>query len=252
MYHSITFTRTVLNQDGTVADRVSKNTYDDWKLVPKTRPVIDPPKVKTNYVDIPGSDGSIDLSEAVSPGPVYDNREGSWDFYVLNDYPTYKDWVDIYNKVMNFIHGFKIIVTLEDDPEYEYTGRLSVKDWKSQKDWSSITIDYILEPMKVHNDRTLEFDIDNENNVIELSSDVIGAHRAPITMSVTNEGEAYTLTFDAYSGLQDVQTFEIQTNGGTLPSPVIFGGGFAKLTFRSNPYLGRGAHVTITFKDARL
>ena len=40
MYHSIAFG--------------NKNTWDDFYLVPSTKPIILPPEVKTKIVDIPG------------------------------------------------------------------------------------------------------------------------------------------------------------------------------------------------------
>ena len=46
MYHSITIG--------------SKNTWDDWYLIPSSRPVVNPPKPKTKYIDIPGADGHLD------------------------------------------------------------------------------------------------------------------------------------------------------------------------------------------------
>ena len=63
-----------------------KNTWDDWKLVPSNRPVIDPPTQKTNYIDIPGADGSLDISTALTGYPVYNDRVGSIEFIVMNDY----------------------------------------------------------------------------------------------------------------------------------------------------------------------
>lgn len=63
MYHSVFFG--------------GKNTWDDWHIVPSSRPVIKPPTKKTNYLDIPGADGNLDLSEALTGYPVYNNREGS-------------------------------------------------------------------------------------------------------------------------------------------------------------------------------
>ena len=43
MYHSITFG--------------SKNTWEDWHLVPTSRPLFLPPKQKKSITDIPGGDG---------------------------------------------------------------------------------------------------------------------------------------------------------------------------------------------------
>lgn len=50
MYHSIIFYK---NDDFTSG----LNTYDDWFLIPTSRPVFNPPAVKTKYIDIPGRTG---------------------------------------------------------------------------------------------------------------------------------------------------------------------------------------------------
>lgn len=133
MYHSIT-----------IGD---KNTYDDWHLVATERPKVAIPAVKRRYIDLPGANGSVDLTTALSGRASLSNREGSFEFYVLNDYAGY-NWADIYREIMAYLHGRKFQMTLEDDPNYYYYGRFSVNEWKSQKDWSRIVIDYNLEPDK--------------------------------------------------------------------------------------------------------
>lgn len=123
------------------------NSYDDWKLVSVDRPSVEFPEVKTKYYDASGADGQIDLTNVLSADPVYANREGSFEFYVLNDYPGY-DWVVVYNKITQYLHGKKMRMMLEDDPGYFYVGRFAVNSWKTQKDWSRLVIDYNLEPTK--------------------------------------------------------------------------------------------------------
>ena len=46
MYHSITFDN-------------EKNTWDDWHLIPSSRPLVAPPSIKSNYVDVAGVDGGF-------------------------------------------------------------------------------------------------------------------------------------------------------------------------------------------------
>lgn len=133
MYHSITFG--------------DKNTWDDWKIVPSSRPVFSPPKQKTNYIDIPGSNGALDLSEALTGYPIFNNREGSFEFIVLNDY---KRWNIRYSEIMEYLHGNTMQAILEDEPEYFYQGRFTVSAWNSSSGdtWSRIMIDYNVEPYK--------------------------------------------------------------------------------------------------------
>ena len=131
MYHSIT-----------IGD---KNTWDDWHLIPESRPLFNPPSVKFNYVEIPGADGVLDLTTAMTGKPLYNNRNGSWSFIVENGF---KDWSELYSEVMAYLHGQRFRAILEDDPDYYYEGRFSVNQWRSDPQWSKIVIDYNVAPYK--------------------------------------------------------------------------------------------------------
>ena len=141
MYHSITFG--------------DKNTWDAWHLVPTSRPVFNPPAQKVKTLDIPGGDGVIDLSQALTGYPVYQNRTGSFEFIVPNGFEPWPvgkiektPWHTVYSDIMDYLHGQNMRAILEDDPDYFYEGRFTVTAWKSEKDWSRITIDYDVGPYK--------------------------------------------------------------------------------------------------------
>lgn len=122
------------------------NTWDIWHMAPKSRPFVSPPQVKTEYVDVPGADGSLDYTEVLTGRPRYANRTGQWDFIVDNGY---RNWSDLYSDILMKLHGkyFDNIV-LEDDPYYKWKGRLSVSGQFGNKDYSSVTIQYNLNPYK--------------------------------------------------------------------------------------------------------
>ena len=121
-----------------------RNTYTEWGLVPTSRPVVNPPEVKTTYVDLPASNGVLDYSDLLMGSVPYGQREGSWEFVLR----ARKNWATVYSSIMNFLHGSRHTVVLEDDPAFQYTGRLSVNAWKSDPNYSLITIDYNLDPFK--------------------------------------------------------------------------------------------------------
>lgn len=135
LYHSITIGN----------DSVSKNTWNDWHLIPESRPLFNPPSVKFNYVDIPGADGSLDLTTVMTGKPLYENRTGSWTFIAENGY---REWQKLYSDISVYLHGRKFRATLEDDPEFYYEGRFSVNQWRSDPYWSKIVIDYNVDPYK--------------------------------------------------------------------------------------------------------
>lgn len=198
MYHSITI--------GT------KNTWDDWHLIPKSRPLVNPPTVKTNVVDIPGGDGALDLSTALSGRPIYKNRTGSWEFIAENGF---KEWADLFSEIMTYLHGQKLKAVLEDDPDYYYEGRFSVNEWKSDPYYSLIVIGYDVGPYKKENDGLDEnwlwdpfnFETDIVRNYRNLPVDgtltmiVIGSNMPGVPtiitsdsgISVTFGGETYRL-----------------------------------------------------------
>lgn len=139
-----------LSYVGTVSIYVvdERNTWEDWHLVPSSRPVFEPPQAKSTVIDIPGFDGVIDLSESLTKYPIYQNRTGSIEFIVMNDYG---DWAARYSEIMDYLHGHEVTAILEDDQEFCYTGRFTVSDWTSNNDgtWSNITFDYNLHPYKL-------------------------------------------------------------------------------------------------------
>ena len=145
MYHSIIFG--------------DKNTWADWYLIPSSRPVFNPPKPKTKFIDIPGSDWHMDLSEVLTGDITYEGRTGSIEFYVdngqLSDYKESK-WVTLYSEIMDYLHGQLMHATLEDDLGFYYEGRFTVNQWKSDPHNSKIVIDYNVNPYKLESTSSLD------------------------------------------------------------------------------------------------
>lgn len=123
------------------------HTWNDWHLIPKSLPIIAPPSVQTNMVEIPGTNGAIDLTSALLGHPLYNNRTGSLEFYVDHTAEGW-DWDIAYDTILNSIHGLSKKIILTDSPSHYYEGRLSVNEWKSDKTCCSIVIDYDLAPFK--------------------------------------------------------------------------------------------------------
>ena len=182
MYHSINFGE--------------KNTWSDWHLVPSSRPVFNPPSLKERYLDIPGGDGAIDLTEALTGYPVFNNRTGSLEFIVMNDYWP---WTEAYSTICDYLHGRKMRAVLEDDSEYYYEGRFKVNRWKSDKAYSLITIDYTVAPYKKRLSPTvinMVAGTDNNFSKYTITSDQYGiAPQCPKINVRTPQGVEMTLKF---------------------------------------------------------
>lgn len=124
------------------------NTWEDWHLVPSSRPLFNPPEQKVVNIDLPGTSGLIDLSTTLTNFPLFQNRTGSIEFIVMNDYG---EWYERYSEIMDYLHGKTIKAVLDDDVEFYYEGRFFVEDWTSNNDgtWSTIKIGYSVYPYKL-------------------------------------------------------------------------------------------------------
>lgn len=123
----------------------NKHSYRDWGLLLKSRPVISPPKPKTVYIDIPGSDGGLDLTESLTGDVKFQNRDIKCEFLVLD---ARKRWSNIYSEIMDCVHGQQMRTIFDEDPTYYYYGRLQVDEWSSSKATSTIVIKGSVEPYK--------------------------------------------------------------------------------------------------------
>lgn len=122
------------------------HSWKDWHLIPSAPPVIPPPKPKVNYLEIPGTNGSLDISEILTGVPTYDNRTGSMGFIYLTEFGSSRR---MYETILNSVHGKRLKVILTDDPEYYYEGRVSVKEYSISAQYSGFSFDYTFDPFKL-------------------------------------------------------------------------------------------------------
>lgn len=126
----------------------SYNTWERWHLFPTTRPLIAPPKPVTKLEKVNGYNGYLDYTKVLSNYMTFSDREGSWDFRVIET--SQNSWANVYNDIVDKLNGkyFDSIV-LQDEPTYKYKGRLTVSTWKNNQQETTITIKYRLYPYKI-------------------------------------------------------------------------------------------------------
>lgn len=121
-----------------------KNTWADWWLIPSERPDIAEPGIKTKFVQIPGREDPIDLTDWLTGEPVMTDRSGSWEFIIDNSRPG---WMAVRDTIVDYLHGKQMKCVLEDDPNYYYDGRFTVRCASGEKN-SAVTISYQVRPTK--------------------------------------------------------------------------------------------------------
>lgn len=86
---------------------------------------LNPPEPKTYTVDIPGGNGVIDLTEALTGDVSYNNRSQKFTFVCINP----NDFEKVKTKISNFLHGRFYDYKITMDPDYTYHGRFKVTSY---------------------------------------------------------------------------------------------------------------------------
>lgn len=105
---------------------------------------IQPAEPKLNLVNIPGADGTKDLSELPGGRTVYKDRKITWTFAL---YPG-DNWDAKHAEVSNALNGRRCTIHLYSDWDYYYDGRVVVKKYNRDKALRQITVEATCSPYK--------------------------------------------------------------------------------------------------------
>lgn len=126
---------------------------------------IEPASPKTNYIEIPCADGSIDLSEA--NGEIkYNNRNVKFTFSVINE-----NFEEKKMEICNLLNGVKCKITLDKDADFYFLGRCTVGEHKKEKKVGNITISAVCNPYKYRQNETIRtYNLDGEEKTITIEN----------------------------------------------------------------------------------
>ena len=160
------------------------HSYTDLNLV-LSNTNIPPAAVKTNYVDIPGGDGSVDLTEAL--GEVkFKDRECSFTFTVFPQ----DDFEEKKKHISNLLNGKRCKIKLDKDPGYYWNGRCFINEYASDKNLHKIVVGATVAPYKLKNEVT--------NVIVPAGESVTGTlvnGRKTVVPTITNTDDA-TIIFE--------------------------------------------------------
>lgn len=124
-----------------------KHTLKDWNLG-WTSINLGFPEAKTYEQEIPGADGSLDLTDAICAGDVkYKNRSLSLEFEAPDR--DFFEWASLTSEIANYLVGKRLKIILDTDPDYYYIGRLKLDTEKTDRELSVITLSGDVDPYKL-------------------------------------------------------------------------------------------------------
>lgn len=169
------------------------DSYADYGLIRKGV-TVGSPAVKTETVDVPGADGTLDLTEYFGE-PLYDNRELEMEFQCVPG----SGFHAAFSKLYNAIHGKRCRIQLSEDPDFYYVGRVSVDEWKTNERTGDITVTADCEPYKyraLETVRTVEVSGETTETFANLRKTVVPTFELSVEMQI-RQGDS---TFSATSG----------------------------------------------------
>lgn len=113
------------------------HTLDDWGFALGNTNYIGDPEAETKYISIPGRDGLIDISEAITGRTVYKKRELS---FSLGGIRPVLSWDTVISDLRNKINGKVCQITLDSDLAYFWRGRVFIEGFDRMRELGQFTL----------------------------------------------------------------------------------------------------------------
>lgn len=130
------------------------DTLKDWGLAIGNNDYIGEPEQETNFVNVPGASGLLDMTEVLIDRPIYKSRPLH---IVLGGKNPRNKWDSIISKIRNQIDGQIVKITFSNDLYHYWRGRAKVSNY--DRTWSVGTFEINIpsaEPYKYEVDSSYE------------------------------------------------------------------------------------------------
>ncbi len=139
---------------------------------------VNPAAVKDNYVDIAGGDSAIDLTEAVG-GVAYEDGSIEFKFTLFSAEKT--------GQMRNDLHGRRMAIVLEREPEFFYDGRLSCTKEERSGRLHELYFTARVRPYKYERSESVQVEaVSGRDREVLLQND-----RMPVMPRIQVEGDVY-------------------------------------------------------------
>lgn len=141
-----------------------KHTYDDFGLKMLSF-YVSFPKVYEEKINVPGRNGPLDVSEALTGEPIYQDRKLSSKYDLYEPNLTLRD--EKISEISNYIHGKYLRIVHDKYPEFYYEGRITIDSKQKNALFHEVIIEADIKPFKLrHNKTVISANITGEHTVI--------------------------------------------------------------------------------------
>ena len=209
----------------------TEHTLRDWKAAITNADVISVPEANTVILEVPGRNGNLDLSEALTGDVTYGNRTIKLE---LASSVSLSSWYEKCLHIFNTYHGKTVTVTFDDDPDHYYTGRASVSDPQRVRNGGSFVFTVNAEPFRYDVNETMVF-LTASSGATSVTGTITNSGRMPVCPTITTTKACQMVTGGImYSLLQGTQTIPafILPQGNTSVKIQVSGGVTVTFKFR--------------------
>ena len=166
------------------------HSYHDLNLILSACDVT-PATPKTSYVDIPGGDGSVDLTEA--HGEVkYKDRDCQFTFTMNpSDDLSEAAFEEKKTEISNLLNGRVFNITLDKDEDYYFKGRCEVSEYLSDRRLRQFVIKAKVSPYKYKQNVTiLKYELSEQGRTVNITNG-----RKTVSPSITCSNDNTVIVF---------------------------------------------------------
>ena len=112
------------------------------------------PEYHENFLDVPGRDGALDLSAALTNGaPTYHSRTLTVKLECSEGNRLTR--AAAIHTMVNWLDGWRVDIVLPDDPDHYITGRVSVAKEYNDNAHAAVTVTAVCDPWRYAKDETV-------------------------------------------------------------------------------------------------
>lgn len=166
------------------------HTYDDWGLTLVSQSISEATPI-TNYVEVPGRNGPLDYTEFFGD-VIYEQRTLSMTFVV----PISASFWQTFSTVANAVHGHRLPVVFDTDPDWYYDGRVRVSTWEHDRGMGTIEIEVECDPYKLKKTETVVTKTVSGTTTMTLTNSrkpVVPEWTSTGSVKITFNGRTYTI-----------------------------------------------------------
>lgn len=180
----------------------NEHTLNTWGCAITNSDIISVPEPNLTVLEIPGRNGRLDLSEALTGDITYANRTIKLE---LAASVNISGWFSKCDYIFNTYHGKMVTVSFDDDTAHYYRGRAFVSEPQRVRNSGTLTFTVDAEPFRYKKTQTVASVSGGETQIITNPG------RMPVCPAIVSEADCEMvvgdITYTIVSGNQTIPSF---------------------------------------------